>query len=104
MTANRRNMASGSMGSDLARLDAHVITSDEYDEIPELTDSDMDRGVMMRGGVPVRRGRPLADHPKRPVTIRLDPDVIDHFKAAGPGWQSRINATLRKAAKLPKAG
>jgi uncharacterized protein (DUF4415 family) len=39
------------------------------------------------------------------VNIRLDPDVLDHFRAGGPGWQSRINTALRKAAKLKaKAG
>ncbi len=46
------------------------------------------------------RGRPPAEVPKQAVSIRLDPDVIAHFKQAGPGWQSRINAALRKAAKL----
>lgn len=37
---------------------------------------------------------------KRLVSLRLDPDVIEHFRATGPGWQSRINAALRRAAKL----
>lgn len=32
---------------------------------------------------------------KRPVTIRLDPEVIDHFKGQGRGWQTRINAVLK---------
>lgn len=32
---------------------------------------------------------------KRPVTMRLDPDVIDFFKGQGRGWQTRINAVLR---------
>jgi uncharacterized protein (DUF4415 family) len=31
------------------------------------------------------------------MTIRLDADVIEHFKAQGPGWQTRINEALRKA-------
>jgi uncharacterized protein (DUF4415 family) len=30
----------------------------------------------------------------------LDPDVIAHFKAGGRGWQTRVNAALRKAAGL----
>lgn len=45
----------------------------------------------------VRRGRPRAAHPKVSTTIRLDADVLDHFKAGGKGWQTRINAALRKA-------
>ena len=32
------------------------------------------------------------------VSIRLSPEVIAHFKAGGPGWQSRIDDALRKAA------
>jgi len=34
------------------------------------------------------------------VTLRLDPDVLDRFRADGPGWQGRINAALRKAVEL----
>jgi uncharacterized protein (DUF4415 family) len=47
-------------------------------------------------------GRPLLPEEvrKRRVTIMLDPDVIAHFKAGGRGWQTRINAALRKAAGL----
>src|SRR5207302_1759917 len=33
---------------------------------------------------------------KTRVTLRLDPDIVEHFKAGGGGWQSRINAALRK--------
>ena len=44
--------------------------------------------------------------PKRPnlpgvkelVSLRIDQDVLEHFRAGGPGWQERINETLRKAA------
>ena len=46
------------------------------------------------------RGRPPTDDPKLAVSIRLDRDVVEHFKQAGPGWQSRVNAALRKQAKL----
>lgn len=48
----------------------------------------------------VRRGRPKADVTKVSTTIRLDPEVLEKFKADGPGWQSRINEALRKAAGL----
>jgi uncharacterized protein (DUF4415 family) len=37
---------------------------------------------------------------KKLVSLRLDPDVIEHFRAAGPGWQGRINDALRKVARL----
>ncbi len=48
----------------------------------------------------VQRGRPKSAAPKVSTTIRLDPDVLEAFKADGPGWQSRVNAALRKAAGL----
>ena len=32
---------------------------------------------------------------KKQITLRLDPDVIDFFKAGGPGYQTRMNAVLR---------
>ena len=35
---------------------------------------------------------------KELVSIRIDPDVLEHFQEGGPGWQDRINAALRKAA------
>ncbi|WP_304167416.1 BrnA antitoxin family protein [Phenylobacterium aquaticum] len=39
-------------------------------------------------------GRPKAERPKVAVKLRLDQDVVEHFKAGGPGWQTRINAAL----------
>jgi len=35
---------------------------------------------------------------KELVSLRIDQDVLEHFRAGGPGWQERINETLRKAA------
>jgi len=35
---------------------------------------------------------------KETVTLRIDRDVLDYFQQAGPGWQDRINAALRKIA------
>jgi uncharacterized protein (DUF4415 family) len=35
---------------------------------------------------------------KELVSLRIDRDVLDYFQEAGPGWQERINAALRKAA------
>jgi uncharacterized protein (DUF4415 family) len=46
------------------------------------------------------RGRPPSENPKQAVSLRLDQDVIAHFKRKGAGWQSRINAVLRAHAKL----
>ena len=43
-----------------------------------------------------RRGAQAAPT-KKQVTLRLDPDVIDKFRATGPGWQARINDALKAA-------
>ena len=48
-----------------------------------------------------KRGRPKSDDPKQVVTIRLNRDLLEYFRGTGPGWQTRINDTLRRAAKLP---
>lgn len=42
-----------------------------------------------------KRGRPIGSN-KESTTIRFDADVLAAFRAAGPGWQSRINAALRE--------
>lgn len=47
------------------------------------------------------RGKQKAPTKER-VTLRLDPEIVDHFRAGGKGWQSRINETLRKALKLDR--
>jgi uncharacterized protein (DUF4415 family) len=48
--------------------------------------------------VPAPRPRPATPGVKEQVSLRLDQDVLDHFRAGGPGWQDRINTALRKAA------
>jgi uncharacterized protein (DUF4415 family) len=53
---------------------------------------------------PIGKGRgPNKAPTKKLVSLRLSPDVLDHFKAKGPGWQSRIDDALRKAARLKRA-
>ncbi len=41
---------------------------------------------------------------KQAISIRLDQDLIDYFKAQGPGWQRRINAVLRSYVTERKRG
>ena len=83
------------------------------DDAPEWTDEMFDVAEYSVGGKVVRpatgylgphgvvRGRPPSrDRAKQQVTLRLDPDVIERFRADGPGWQSRINEALRKVVGL----
>ena len=73
------------------------------DDAPELTDKFFDRAEIRHGDRIVRRGRPPLPNPKRAVKLRLDADVLTAYRKTGAGWQTRINADLRKARKL-KAG
>jgi len=95
---------------DLARGE---VTLDEYEaahgeDIPEWTDEDFARArptreafseiveafEKMRG----QRGPQKAPTKER-IGLRLDRDVVAHFRATGPGWQSRINEVLAKHVK-----
>lgn len=42
-----------------------------------------------------RRGRPLGSGSKTQVTLRLDVEVVEKFKASGDGWQTLINDVLK---------
>jgi uncharacterized protein (DUF4415 family) len=72
---------------------------------PEWTAADLRRARPSREVVPriveaylKRKGRPpVGEASKVQVTLRLDPAVIAHFKARGPGWQTRINEVLAKS-------
>jgi len=54
---------------------------------------------------PLRHVEPPKPRPDRKVstTIRLCPDILEAFKADGPGWQTRINDALRKSLDLEQA-
>lgn len=81
------------------------------DDNPEWTEADFARAVRHKPGTTLleaaeearRRGRPRSDNPKEAVSLRLDADILAAYRETGEGWQTRINADLRKARKL-KAG
>jgi len=75
------------------------------DDAPELTDELLEKfaqtAEIRRGDKIIRRGRPpLGDSAKGIVTIRLDADVLESYRALGAGWQTRLNADLRRVRKL----
>ncbi len=55
------------------------------------------------------RGRPKSARKKVNVSVRLDPEIIEHFEATGAGWRTRINDALlsligkTKTKRKPKA-
>jgi uncharacterized protein (DUF4415 family) len=72
---------------------------------PEWTRKDFAKGKRFGDAFPGlaatirRRGKQKAST-KKAVSMRLDADVLDAYKATGTGWQSRINSDLRKVMKL----
>ena len=93
MTANKSAFRR-SLGSDLARVAAHVIQPEEYEELPELTDDMLARGTVNKGG------RPRSADPKKLISIRLPETVIQKWRATGPGWQTRMAEKLSRV--VPK--
>ena len=57
------------------------------DEHPEADLNHIVRGIVRQGLKPVSS--------KTSISLRVDADVLDWFKAQGPGYQTRINAVLR---------
>jgi uncharacterized protein (DUF4415 family) len=67
------------------------------DDAPELDDEWFDRAEIRIGRKVIRKGRPPGET-KTSISLRIDNDVLAAFRADGPGWQSRMNAALKKAA------
>ena len=89
-----KSVSRRSLGSDLARVAAHVIQPEEYEELPELADDMLVRGKVNRGG------RPRSEDPKKLISIRLPETVIQKWRATGPGWQTRMAERLSRV--VPK--
>ena len=82
------------LGSDLKRIDSHVISPHEYQELPELTDA------MLASAVVKKAGRPKAAQPKQLISLRLPPEVIERWRATGKGWQTRMADQLAEGPTL----
>jgi len=78
------------------------------DENPEWTDADFARArpaaevLREQFGTEAaaqllkpKRGRPPKAARKRAINIRLSPEVLEHFGASGPGWQTRVDDVLK---------
>jgi uncharacterized protein (DUF4415 family) len=81
----------------------------DYDDNPPWSAADFKRARPAREVVPElveafkrARGRPPLENPKISLTLRLDKAMVEKFRASGPGWQGRMNATLIKAAPRAK--
>jgi len=85
----------GESRTDIARIEA---MSDQDVEHAIANDPDWE-------GVPDdwhKRVEAISPKTKVPISIRLDADLVDHFRSTGRGWQTRINAVLRAYADAKK--
>jgi uncharacterized protein (DUF4415 family) len=80
-----------SSSSDLGRVDARPVAEGDYDELPELVEAMLARAIVRRGGLPV------SVKPRKLISIRLPVDVIEQWRATGPGWQTRMAERLSGA-------
>ncbi|MCM2475807.1 BrnA antitoxin family protein [Rhizobium sp. CG5] len=93
--------------SDAAEAEIQRMIASDPDN-PELTDEQLAEMRPFREVFPELAeaiekklaGRPKLENPKQAISIRLDAEVIERFKASGDGWQSRMNEALRKAVGL----
>ena len=78
----------------------------DVSDSPELTKEDFAKMRAFAEALPelaasVRKGRgPNKAPTKKLVSLRLSGQVIEAYKAKGPGWQSRIDADLRRINKI----
>lgn len=78
----------------------------EVSNNPELTKEDFAKAKPFAEALPelaalIRKGRgPNRAPTKKLVSLRLSPQVLDTYKAKGPGWQSRIDEDLRRINKI----
>ena len=94
MTASK-SLSRRSLKSDLGRVEAHKIKKGEYEELPELTEEMLAKAKVKKGG------RPVSLNPRKQLTLRLPADVIEKWKATGPGWQTRMAERLSRVRERP---
>ena len=92
--------------------DGQSFTKDDWDAVsdnPKWSEADFNKAKPFAEHFPElaqelrkSRGRLRVDAPKKQVTLRLDADIVEFFRRAGPGWQSRINDSLRNSAGLAR--
>ncbi len=73
--------------TDWARIDAMTDEEIDLSDIPEITEEMWAKGVWRKGLKPTAN--------KSQLTLRIDQDVIEFFKAQGRGYQTKINQLLR---------
>ena len=73
--------------TDWTHLESKNSKSETAEDHPEADVRHIVRGIVRRGLQPLP--------PKSSISLRLDQDVLEWFKAQGAGYQTRINSVLR---------
>jgi len=76
--------------TDWKRIDSLRDEDIDYSDIPKLGPDFFARAILWPG-------------PKKQITLRLDPDVLAFFRKRGKGYQTSINAVLRKYVEVVKS-
>jgi uncharacterized protein (DUF4415 family) len=84
----------------LAKACADAMTAEEDAALTKAALDDPDTVLVTEEFTKGRPGRPFSAVTKIPVSIRLSPDVLDHYRSSGRGWQGRIDEALRKFMQL----
>ena len=74
------------------------LTSVNSDDLPEITEQWLAGADLYHGKKLLRRGRPPSDNPRRLLSLRMQPQIIEKWKATGPGWQTRMVKVLEQSA------
>jgi uncharacterized protein (DUF4415 family) len=78
-------------------------TSPSSEDLPEITDEWLAGADHYVGKKLVRRGRPPLENPRKLLSLRLPPQVIEKWKATGSGWQTRMVQVLERSAPKTRA-
>jgi len=104
MQAGKKNTERKPTGTDWKRVKREAaqdapVPFDKRSEPYNPNDSSAVAAYWNSAAIRRGRGRPAVAVKRPTLNMRVDAEVLDAFKATGPGWQTRINALLRDAVK-----
>lgn len=74
----------------------------DWERLRNMTDEEIERAIADDPDADIGLDADWSDAdiivpgPKKPISIRLDEDIIEYFKSLGSGYQTRINTVLRR--------
>jgi uncharacterized protein (DUF4415 family) len=98
MRKNERTVAY--TAEEISRMRAHGEDRTDWAALDRMSEDELERRIAAdpdaeTGPIDWATVEVHAPRPKKHLTMRLDADMVDWFRAQGPGYQSRMNAVLR---------